>query len=233
MAHKSPEDAEVSGDIFCDLNPRQRGEIEQAISYSTYAAGHIFHSPGEQGSQLFLLRAGRVQLYKLSSEGRMLRLSMLEPVVLFGEMAMIDTQGHTTFAEAMTSCVVGSVSNRILSLLIQTHPQMTVRLLELIGHRVRELESRVADIAFKSVPQRLASVLLSLGGVPSDQVSTPLSPVIVRYTHQQLAEMIGSYRATVTRIIGEFQEAGLIRVEGDVIYLTDLKRLQRLVHKGA
>jgi len=231
VVHESSESSPVPGDIFCDLDARQRGEIERSISYSTYPAGHIFHSPGERSSQIFLLRAGRVLLYKLSSEGRMLRLSMLEPVVLFGEMAMIDQHEHNPFAEAMTDCVVGSVSKSTLSAIIQTYPQVTIRLLELIGHRLHEMQSRLVDIAFKSVPERLASVLLSLGGVPSDQVTAPLSPVIIRYTHQQLAEMVGSYRATITRIIGEFQEDGLIRVEGDVIYLTDLKQLQHLVNK--
>jgi CRP-like cAMP-binding protein len=52
---------------------------------------------------------------------------------------------------------------------------------------------------------------------------------VVRYTHQQLAEMIGSYRETVTKAIGDFREAGMIRIENESIYLTDITRLRALV----
>ena len=61
------------------------------------------------------------------------------------------------------------------------------------------------------------------------QADPATPPAVVRYTHQQLAEMIGSYRETVTKAIGEFREAGLIRVEEDAIYLTDVARLRELV----
>jgi CRP/FNR family transcriptional regulator, cyclic AMP receptor protein len=97
-----------------------------------------------------------------------------------------------------------------------------------MSQRLRAMESKLADIAFKSVPQRLATVLLNLANTHGEQPdNTPLA--IVRYTHQQLAEMIGSYRETITKAIGEFREAGLIRVEEDAIYLTDLPRLRELV----
>ena len=75
--------------------------------------------------------------------------------------------------------------------------------------------------------QRLATVLLSLASYSQASAGTP--PMVVRYTHQQLAEMIGSYRETVTKTIGEFREEGLIRIEGDAIALTDTARLQALV----
>ena len=79
------------------------------------------------------------------------------------------------------------------------------------------------------MPRRLATVLLSLADTQDGHEDPATPPAVVRYTHQQLAEMIGSYRETVTKAIGEFREAGLIRVEEDAIFLTDLARLRELV----
>jgi CRP-like cAMP-binding protein len=89
------------------------------------------------------------------------------------------------------------------------------------------MEQKLADIAFKSVPQRLATVLLGLADTHASGRGGP--PTVVRYTHQQLAEMIGSYRETVTKAIGDFREAGMIRIENESIYLTDITRLRALV----
>jgi len=82
------------------------------------------------------------------------------------------------------------------------------------------------------VPQRLATVLLNLAAAQGEQPAGA-APTVVRFTHQQLAEMIGSYRETVTKAIGEFREEGLIRVEEDAIHLTDIDRLRQLVGSQA
>jgi CRP-like cAMP-binding protein len=97
-----------------------------------------------------------------------------------------------------------------------------------MGQRLRETENKLTDIAFKSVPQRLASVLLSLAGEADPGGA---APSVVRYTHQQLAEMIGSYRETVTKAMGEFRDAGLIRIDEDAIRLSDRDGLERLANR--
>jgi CRP-like cAMP-binding protein len=76
------------------------------------------------------------------------------------------------------------------------------------------------------VPQRLAGLLLTLAEEQFQHAVGATPPAITRYTHLQLAEMIGAYRETVTKAIGEFREAGMIKVEDDVIYLTDMQRLR-------
>jgi CRP-like cAMP-binding protein len=133
---------------------------------------------------------------------------------------------HDSFAETMTDCTIASIRRDDLRRVLSSNPAMTQRFRTIMGRRLRALEHRLADIAFKSVPQRLATVLINLAQPPATPNDTP---VVLRYTHQQLAEMIGSYRETVTKAIGEFREAGLIRVDDDVIYLTDITRLRELM----
>lgn len=221
----------AAGDIFRNLKPEQRAEIERLISYNLYSAGQIFHSPNEHGEQLFVIRSGRVRIYKLSPEGRALTLMVLDPITIFGEMILVDQWIHDTFAEAMTECTIGVVGRDTMRRILESYPQVAIAFMELMGQRLRAMENKLADIAFKSVPQRLASVLLNLAGVTGTIQPSEAQPSVVRYTHQQLAEMIGSYRETVTKAIGELREAGLIRIEDDAITITDLDQLQKLANR--
>ncbi|HET9221604.1 MAG TPA: Crp/Fnr family transcriptional regulator [Roseiflexaceae bacterium] len=215
-------------DIFRDLAPEQRAEVERRISYATYPAGHLFYAPEDHIDRLLILRQGRVRIYKLSLEGRALTLLVLQPVSIFGEMMLVDEWAQDSFAEAMTECVVGALGREDLRDVLDTNPAVALRFMEMMTQRLRALERKLADVAFKSVPQRLAAVLLNLADLEADRPTEAGPPAVVRYTHQQLAEMFGSYRETVTKAIGEFREAGLIRVEEDAIQLTDLARLREL-----
>jgi CRP/FNR family transcriptional regulator, cyclic AMP receptor protein len=219
----------MNGDIFRTLAPLERAELERLIAANVYSPGQIFHSPNEFGEQLFVLRSGRVRLYKLSPEGRALTLAVLDPIAIFGEMALVEPHLHDSFAEAMTESVVGVIGRDTLRSVLERHPLVAIAFMEVMGSRLRSMESRLADIAFKSVPQRLASILLGLAGV--ERGTPPVVPPVLRYTHQQLAEMIGSYRETVTKALGDLREADLVRVSDDGITLVDIEKLRRLANR--
>ncbi len=213
--------------FFSDLHDDERSTLEKALTWKSYAAGHIFYEPDDRGAQLFVLRQGRVRIYKLSLEGRGLTLLQLEAGAIFGEMALSEAWHHDSFAEAVTDCIVGSITRDDLRRIMIEHSSLAIRFMHIMTARLRVMERKLADIAFKSVPQRLAALLLNQ--IPSSRQPAEAAPTVVRYTHQQLAEMIGSYRETVTKTIGEFREAGLIRIEEDVITLTNIAGLKALI----
>lgn len=215
----------ADGDIFADLPAEARSQLDRQISIAEYPSGHIFYSPDDEGETVYLLLRGRVRIYKLSLEGRALTLLVLEPLAIFGEMAISEHWKHDSFAECMGDCQVGAIQRSTLRQLLARSPATAMRLMGIMSDRMRAMERKLADIAFKSVSQRLATVLLSLAH--PDGAGGP--PTVLRYTHQQLAEMIGSYRETVTKTIGDFREAGMIRIEGEVIFLMAEDRLRALV----
>ena len=221
--------SELSGDNLLNmLDLGQRAEIERIAAFQVFSANHIFFSPGEQAEQVFLLRQGRVRLYKLSHEGRALTLSFIEPVALFGEAPLEGPWFHDSFAEAIGEVTVGVIPRSALRNLLERSPALAIAFMTVLGRRLRLMENRLADIAFKSVPARLATVLLTLAGVGSQPTPLPINPQPIRFTHQQLAEMIGSYRETVTKTMGDFRELAVIRIDDDAILLVDVPALQRL-----
>lgn len=216
-----------AADLFQDLSEVELAALEQRMARLTVEAGRLIYSPEERGETLFLLKKGRVRLYRLSPEGKTLTTAIIEPFSLFGEMALIGQGMEDSFAEALEDCELYVLNRRDVQDLLLADPRVARRLLGLIGRRLTATERRLEEFAFKSVPQRLASLLLELAQEMAGPSEGPLA-LPVRYTHQQLAEMIGTYRETVTKVLNDFRQRGLIRIERGRIVVLDPEALKEM-----
>lgn len=205
-----------TNDLFQDLSDKEREELDRISTVTTVRKGKVFYRPDEAGEVLFLLKEGQVQLYRISPEGKKLVITTLGRGSLFGEMALLGQQMHNTFAEALTDCTICLLSRADLERLILQRPQVALRILEVTGRRLREAEARLGDLAFKGIPARLASLLLRLAG-DGNQVRG--------MTHQDLAEMVGTYRETATQVLNELRSRGLIEIGRKRITILDREGL--------
>lgn len=207
-------------DIFKDLSPEDMNWMESITTMTTCEKGRVFYTPDESGEVLFLLKRGRVQLYRISPEGKKLVIATLGPGSIFGEMALLGQGMYNTFAEALEDCTLCVMSRYDLERVLLNKPRVGLRILEALGQRLREAEARLEDIAFKNIPARLASLLLRL--------YEEHGPTIEGYTHQDLAEMIGTYRETTTQVLNEFKREGLLSIGRKRLELHDLDGLRQI-----
>lgn len=208
-------------DIFQDLSEEEIAEIDRAMTITTGRRGKIFYMPEDTSEVLFLLKEGRVQLYRISPEGKKLVIGTVGPGAVFGEMALIGQGMHNTFAEATEDCVLIVMSREDVERLLITKPQVALRIFEAMGNRLKETESRLEAIAFKGIPARLASLLLQL----ADERQ---SDTIQGLTHQDLGERIGTYRETTTQTLNSFKASGLIDIGRKRIRILDQEGLERI-----
>lgn len=207
--------------VFQDLSPREMQELNRIITMSTVPRGRVFYRPEEPGEVLFILKEGRVQLYRISPEGKKLVITTLGPHTLFGEMALLGTKMHNTFAEAIDDCLICVMSRADLERLILNKPQVALRILEVTGKRLREAEERLENMAFKGIPARLASLLLRLAAEQGNDE-------IAGLTHQDLAESVGTYRETATQVLNDLKAQGLIEIGRKRIKIIDPVRLTEI-----
>jgi len=205
--------------VFRDLNPHELADMDQQITMSTCRPGKIFYMPEDSGEVLFLLKKGRVQLYRIARNGKKLVVATLGPGSIFGEMSLVGQGMHNTFAESIDECVVCVMSRSDVERLIQEKPNVAFRFVEAFGSRLTELESRLEDIAFKSIPARLSGLLLQLAQEQGNinQVSG--------YTHQDFSEMLGTYRETITQTLNDFKADGLVEIGRKRVQLLDRDNL--------
>jgi CRP/FNR family cyclic AMP-dependent transcriptional regulator len=208
-------------DIFQDLTDAEVEEIGEMTRMCFYSSNHIFYMPDDPGEILFILKQGRVQLYRISPDGRKLVLAILQPGAIFGHMGMIGQRMHNTFAEAVGECKICIMNRQNVEELLLAKPVVALRILDAIGGRLAEAEQRFEDIAFRRMPARIARLLLQLleeqgkGGA-----------VLKGYTHQHLADMLGTYRETTTQTLNEFKQQGIIQLGRKSIEVLDFERLE-------
>ena len=208
-------------EIFRDLSLAELAEMDRQITMSSCEPGKIFYMPEDSGEVLFLLKKGRVQLYRLSPSGKKLVVATLGPGAIFGEMSLVGQGMHNTFAEAIDECMLCVMSRADVERLMREKPAVALRFMESLGERLTQMERRLEDIAFKSIPARLANLLLRLAQEEEgDQVTD--------YTHQDLGEMLGTYRETITQTLNEFKANGLVEIGRKKVILLDKERLERL-----
>jgi len=209
-------------EIFQDLSQGELQEMDRQLTMSTCEPGRIFYMPEETGEVLFLLKKGRVQLYRLSPGGKKLVVATLGPGTIFGEMSLVGQGMHNTFAEALDDCLLCVMSRTDVERLMREKPEVAFRVVEALGERMTSLESRLEDIAFKSIPARLASLLLRLADEQGDD------NVVSGHTHQDLAEMLGTYRETITQTLNDFKGEGLVAISRKRVEIADRDGLERL-----
>jgi CRP-like cAMP-binding protein len=206
-------------DIFRDLSEDEIADIDRATTMSSCRKGRILYMPEDTSEVLFLLKQGRVQLYRISPDGKKLVIATIGPGSVFGEMAFIGQGMHNTFAEAVEPCVLCVMSRSDVERLLVTKPKVALRIFETLGRRLKEAEARLEELAFKAIPARLASLLLQLADEQSSDTITGL-------THQDLGEQIGTYRETTTQTLNTFKSQGLIDIGRKRITILDYQGLQ-------
>jgi CRP/FNR family transcriptional regulator, cyclic AMP receptor protein len=211
-------------EIFQDLTPADMEYIDRVTTMVATPKGKVFYSPQDESEVLFLLKKGTVDLYRISSQGKKLVTASLQAGAVFGKMAVLGQRLGESYAEATCESLVCVMSRSDVERLLLNDPRVAMRLAESLGHRLAEAESRLEDMAFKSVSARLASLLLRI----AEDNDWRGRRMVKGLTHQQIAEIIGTYRETVTLTLNELQSAGHIQTGRRKVTLIDEVRLAEL-----
>jgi CRP/FNR family transcriptional regulator len=188
-------------------------------------SGETFFSPEDTTEKLFILKKGRVRIFR-QSEGRELTLAEIEPGMMFGEMALTGQRIRGSYAQAIEPSVLISMSRTDLEHIIEENPQVGTRLVHLLSERLAAYESRMEDLTLKDVPARLANLILLLsegeGVMTRQDIKIPH-----HYTHERLGTMIGANREAVTRAFGLLQDEGAVELRRRLIHIKDMEALKR------
>ncbi|HEY7347135.1 MAG TPA: Crp/Fnr family transcriptional regulator [Ktedonobacterales bacterium] len=211
----------LSMDLFSDLKEESIVSIYRRMPQRKYAKGQLIYLQDEPSQGLFLLRQGRVQVYRLTSNGKRLELATIHAGTFFGEVPLLGEALHHASAEAGEDAIVGIFSRPHLEQVIREWPVVGLRLIDELSRRIDLDAFRLEEFAYQSAPARLATALLRLRQESGDQVIT--------MTHQELGDVTGLLRETVTKMLNEFRVAGLVELHRGRILLSDVTGLQRLL----
>jgi CRP/FNR family cyclic AMP-dependent transcriptional regulator len=192
-------------------------EFKQTIVAHSFRAGQTVAEPENLSRNLFTMMKGRVQLIREGPNGRRLAMASLGPGAIFGEGALVGATDPCVKAVALTDCVIWMVPAPQAEALAFRYPILSWGLLQTVGQRLAQVENRMEEVAYRRLPERLAGLLLELANGGS----------LIRGTsHQSLADMLGTYRETISAILRGFKDDGLVDLGYRKIELRDPRGLK-------
>lgn len=200
-------------DIFQGFDEREIRLLEPYLVHRRFEAREMIFLPGDQGNKVYFLKEGLVKLARLSASGKEMTLAILEPGEVFGEQSFLDGLPRETSAQAMSDVLVCIARREHFQRFVERHPDLSMKISMKMGERVRELEHRLADLVFRDVPGRLASLILRLAEKHGTVHHGQGELIDLRLTHQEIANLIGATRESASISISRLRRQGLIEVD--------------------
>jgi CRP-like cAMP-binding protein len=197
---------------------QQNEAVGESLQVRSFQAGEIVCEAEEMVSSLFLVVRGRVQLFRTTRDSRRFVVATLGAGSMFGEASVLGGQGPATSAVALEPCTVWVFPGQRALEISSTDAMFGFGLMQAMGKRVVEAENRLEQMAYSTISARLAALLLELGGDHPDS--------LVHATHQELADMLGTWRETISKTLQEFRRRGLVASSRRELTLLDIEGLE-------
>ena len=197
-------------------------ELEQLLVYARlerYTAGQMLFKKGDPGTSLMAILAGRVKISTLSADGEEVVLNILGPGQVFGEIALLDGKARTADATAIETSELVALDRGDFLPFLEQHSEIATRLIAVLCERLRWVSDIYDDVVFISVPARLAKKLLILAREFGVETSGGAIEINIQLSQTDLGKMMGKTRESVNKVMREWQDRGLIRVENGYIKL--------------
>ena len=209
--------------IFTDLSEAELKFLADRAVTKRYAAGELIFSEGDACAGLYVIKSGDVRIFKTSAGGREQVLTLEHAGNSIAELPVFDGGAYPASATAATDLALLFVSRNDFRALCLEHPEVALKVLRMVGLRLRRLVGIIEELSFTTVRHRLAALLMRFAreaGHRSGRAQVKLP------SNQELAAQIGTVRELISRNLSRFQAEGLIAMEGKNITIPDLAKLE-------
>ncbi len=211
--------------IFSGLTESELSFLAQRAVPRRYTPGQLVFSEGEPCSGLYVVESGHVRIFKSSASGREQVLNIDGPGSSVAELPVFDGGNYPASVTAVDEATLLFVSKQDFQSLCLTHPQVALKVLRVVGARLRRLVGIIEELSFTTVRHRLASFLLRLAQREGKRVAAG-TEITLPASNQELASQIGTVRELVSRNLSRLQAEGLIHMDERSVVIADLKALE-------
>ena len=218
--------------VFSGLTDDELAFLTSRVMQRKFAGGELIFGEGEPCAGLYVIESGNVRIFKSSAAGREQVLSIDGPGGSIAELPVFDGGSYPASAQAITPSVLLFFSKQDFRALCLQHPEVALKVLRVVGGRLRRLVGIIEELSFTTVRHRLAALLLRLAkseGIRGESGICFALPA----NNAELAAQIGTVRELVSRNMSRLQSEGLIEVDGRTVIIPDLKKLEAELHSAS
>ncbi|KGA92743.1 Crp/Fnr family transcriptional regulator [Leptospirillum ferriphilum] len=216
-----------SVDLFKFLKAEELETLEKIVRLRNYRSGQKIIQEFDRGMELFVIVSGSVKISTEDVEGREIIVSIAYPSDFFGEIALLDDDTRSATVTAIEPTTVLSIEKNDFLRFFVAYPEFALRMLAVMGQRIRKTDEKLIHMAFADSFAKIARTLLTIYEKEGVQSNGSLPYIHDRFTRQELASLSGVSRETVSRSLGAFIQAELIRIADNRIYILNENKLRR------
>ncbi|MGO4880442.1 MAG: Crp/Fnr family transcriptional regulator [Bryobacteraceae bacterium] len=212
--------------LFAGLGENETQALARRAVEKRFAAGEMLFWEGEPCAGIFLIAEGAVKIFKTAPSGREMMLALERAPSTVAELPLFDGGAYPASVRAAEPVVSYFIAKADFQSVCRDFPEIALKVLAVVGKRLRHLVAMIESITFGSVTQRLAGMLLDAARqARADEFPLPL-------THQEMASRLGTVREVISRNLARFRAQGLIAMEGHTVAIRDRAGLQREAEIG-
>src|SRR4051794_21355118 len=211
--------------IFAELTPAQMTFLTERVVAKHFGAGELIFAEGEPCTGMYVVESGHIRIFKSSSAGREQVLSIDGPGSSVAELPVFDGGPFPASGSAVDEVTVLLVRKQDYHALCLAHPQVALKVLRVVGMRLRRLVGIIEELSFTTVRHRLAAYLVRVA--KTSGTTTPAGTEFqLTVSNQEVASQIGTVRELVSRNLSRFQAEGLLKIDGRTMLIPDINALE-------
>lgn len=218
--------------IFSKFSEEDIEALITIVKRRSYPKSHVLFQQGDPGEEFLVLTEGSVKVELMNQDGKELTLAILKPFQFLGELALLDDVPRSATVVTMENTDFLVINKRDFARMLDTYPRMCFPILQQLTRRVRVLTDDIASMAFLDSYSRVSRKILSLAEEMGEKQEDGSIFIDQSLTHQQLANLVGTTRETVTKILNEMKEKDLIAIRRHRITILDADELADRANLG-
>lgn len=215
-------------DILSKLPQEDKAELESIARLKSFEKNDYIFRAASPGNNVYILSKGRVKIYQLSPSGRKIILWFCFPGEMFGMAEAARNWPREVYAQACTGTEVLSIDEKKFKNFLSTHPESAMMTIDVLACRLRVLGEMLLNVSADNVTTRLIKLITRLSALYGKRQDQALY-LDIPLTHQEIADMIGTSRQTVTTELGILQKRGLVRMESHCLHIQNPQSLAGLI----
>ena len=212
--------------LFASLTPDELAELSKRVRQRTFSRGAQLFAEGDPCKGLYVVGSGRIRIFKMSPNGREQVLAVEGPGSSFAELPVFDGGAYPASASALEDAEVLSISREDFQSFCREHPEVALKVIAVVGSRLRRLVAIIEELSFTTVRQRLIAVLLREAQLRGKKTPEGIELELLM-SHQEMAAELGTVREIISRNLSRLQAEGLAEVEGRRILIRDVEGLRQ------
>jgi CRP/FNR family transcriptional regulator len=212
--------------VFADLPDDALLAIHRHSSERTYRRGAVIFFEGDPGEGFHYVKSGRVKIVKAAGDGREHIIKLLVPGDIFAEVLLFNSQPYPATAIAAEDAAVGSIRNADLERLVLANNKLALQFIKALSQRLLYAQQKITNLALGDVLARTAETLLRLGREHGRSGENGSVVIAVGLSRQELANLVGTTRETVTRTLSALRREKIIDFAGDDLVILRPEKLK-------